>query len=186
MILGSVAIIELTKAVSESIPESEVADIQNEVADAYGVEAEDVTVEVIYETTGSINHDPSDGVSDEELAEALEDEIAGLLGIHEGNVHVDIVDGVAFYTITSDSAEAADAIQETLNAEDSRASLDDALGDSADILSIDVNDEITAEIIVTVDTGDASNNLNNAAAALEESFQQQGYGAEAESNYYVF
>eukprot|EP00493_Phyllostaurus_siculus_P017557 UN17827 len=44
---------------------------------------------------------------------------------------------------------------------------------------MNVNDEITAEIIVTVDTTNTENILQEAAEALEESLQGQGFAAES-------
>ena len=40
-----------------------------------------------------------------------------ILGIHEGNVDVTIVDGVAFYTVTSDGVEKAEEFREKIKVE---------------------------------------------------------------------
>ena len=180
---GSVATVELTRPVTESISDEEISNIQSEVANTYGVDAEDINVEVVYQTTGSIELDVSDTtLTDEELAEAFEEEIASLLGIHEGDVEVTITDGVATYTITSDSAENAEDLQNDIS--QSAEALTGAIEDSANVnvISIDVDDEVNAEVVVTVDTSGAENNLNDAAESLETSFEEQGYIAEAESN----
>ena len=185
-ITGSVAIIELSKPVTESLSETEVNDIQSQAADAYGVDAEDITVEVVYQTTGTLDIDVTGDVSEEELEEALEEEIAALLGVHEGNVNVNITDGVAYYTITSDSAETASDVQDTLNQAETTSTLDEAIEDefpTVEVSSVNVDEDVTAEVIVTVDTSSAENNLNNAAENLEESFEDQGYTADAESNF---
>ena len=47
------------------------------------------------------------------------------------------------------------------------------------MVSVNVDEEITAEVIVTVDTTGAENNLENAAETLEQSFEDQGFDAEA-------
>ena len=179
---GSVAIIELTKTVTESIPDDEVVDIQNEVADTYGVDADDVTIEVVYQTTGTLDITiTDDSVPNEELEEALEDEIAALLGIHEGNVEVTIEDGVASYTITSDSAESAQTYQDALNEPAAVTAIDSGVA-AVDVSDVKVDEAVTADVVVTVDTSSASNNLNNAAETLDKSFEEQGYNAETESN----
>ena len=93
---GSIAIVELVRPVTESVSQNELSNIESEVAETYGVDLEDVNVEIVYQTTGSIQMDASDStLTEEELAEAFEEEIAILLGIHEGNVEVTIGNGVA-------------------------------------------------------------------------------------------
>ena len=174
---------------SETLSQSDLIDIQNEVADTYGVDLEDVTTEVMYKTTGSVVLDNIDGISDADLEEVLENELASLLGVHEGSVEVSIIDGVAHYTITSDSVESSEGIQEVLSESDSLTALDTAISESfpdVGVSSLVVDDEIVADVVVTVDTGNASNNLNNAASTLEESFVEQGFNANAESNPLLF
>ena len=157
--------------------------IQGEVAETYGVDADDVTVEVVYQTTGTLDIAITDDtVPQEELEEDLEKEIAALLGIHEGNVEVTIEDGVASYTITSDSAESAKDIQDVLSESETTETIDNAVS-GVDVSGVNVHADVTAEVVVTVDTSSADNNLENAAQALEDSFEKQGYNAEAESNF---
>jgi hypothetical protein len=180
---GSVAIVELSRPVTESIPESEVTSIQSEVAETYGVDAEDVTVEVVYQTTGTLDIAVTDDTaSQEEVEEDIEKEVAALLGVHEGNVEVTIEDGVASYTITSDSAEAAKDIQDALLENETTETIDNAVS-GVDVSGVNVNADVTAEVVVTVDTSSADNNLDNAAQSLEDSFENQGYNAETESNF---
>jgi hypothetical protein len=79
-ITGSVAIVELSLAVSESIHIDDISDIQKDVGDAYGVDAENINIEIVYQTSGNITINVTDDtISDEELAEAFEAEIATLL-----------------------------------------------------------------------------------------------------------
>ena len=120
-------------------------------------------------------------ISDEELEEALEEEISTLLGIHEGNVEVSIENGVVSYVITSDTAELAQDIQDVLVEPESLTTIEESL--PITVNSFDFDTPINAEVVVTVDTSDAENNLNRAAEALEESFTNQGYDADAESNF---
>ena len=170
---------------SESLPTTDLEDIQQQSANAYGVGPEYVIVEVVYQTTGSINVDILDDVSIDELEEFMEEELATLLGIHGGSVEVTIDEnGVATYTITSDSAESAEEANEILSQPASQVILDDAISDEFDVSvsSVNVGDDITADIIVTVDSSRAENNLQDAAQTLEDTFQGQGYTASAESN----
>ena len=61
---------------TESLGNDEVSNITEEAAEAYGVDPEDITVEVVYQTTGSLDIDITGDVSEEELEEALEEELA--------------------------------------------------------------------------------------------------------------
>ena len=169
----------MKKQVTGSISTVEVNDIQTEVAETYGVDEEEVNIEVVYQTTGSIVIDTDGTLSDEVIAQALEDEVSALLGIHEGNVEITIEDGVAFYTITSDTAESATDAQDVI------ADLTNVVDTSlpVDIVSVNVDPDISAEVVVTVDTSDAESNLNNAASTLEQTFADQGFDAQAESNF---
>ena len=185
-ITGSVSMIELSTTVTESLPIAELDNIQQQSADTYGVDPEDVTVEVVYQTTGLIDVEITDDVSIDELEESLEEELATLLGVHEGTVEVTIDEnGVVTYTITSDSAESAGEANEILSQPASQVILDDAISEEFDvsISSVNVEDDITADVVVTIDSSGAENNLEDAAQALEDVFQDQGYSAIAESNH---
>ena len=167
---------------TESIDDDEVNNIQTQTAETYGVDMEDVTVEVVYQTTGTIDVDVAPDTNIEELEESFESEIATLLGLHEGSVEVTIEDGVATYTITSDSVDSAQSIQDILDEPSSVSILDEALPITID--DINVNDEVTADIVVTVDSSGASNNLNTAAKTLEGIFEDSGFNTKVESNFY--
>ena len=187
-ITGAVSVIELSKAVEESLDDSEVANITSEVAEAYGVDEEDITVEIVYQTTGSINISFNGTVDEDELGEALEEEIASLLGVHESSVDVTVANGTASYVITSDSAEEASEALETMSGSNVTAIIGDAIDESfpVSIEHIVVDDDINAEVIITVDISDASERLNDAAEKVEDAFESYGYNATAESKRYLF
>jgi hypothetical protein len=181
---GGVAIIELSRTVSKSVSETEIDNIQDEIAETYGVNVDDIVVDVVYSTTGSISLDIiDDTLSDEQLEEAIEDEIAALLGIHEGNIEINIEDGVAHYMITSESAESAQDIQDSINEPSSVVELSMAIAEAlpVNVLHVDVDEDIGSEIVVTVDTSGAENNLSNSARELEQEFESQGFTAQAEN-----
>jgi hypothetical protein len=170
--------------VTESISPEEIVSIQDEVAESYGVESDDITIDVVYETTGSISIELlDDTLTDEELEETIEDELAALLGVHEGNIAVTIEDGLARYTITSDSADSAQDIQDLIREPSSIDALTTAIVANVpvNVASVEVDEDIEIEIIVTVDTTSAENNLENSARELEEAFEQQGFTAQADN-----
>lgn len=179
---GSVAIVTLSKTVTQSIPIDDVVNIENEIADTYGVDEDNISIEVVYQTTGSFVLDIEDDlISNEELEQTLEEEIAILIGVHEGNVKVDIENGVATYTITSDTAENAQDIQDVLSEQETDNLIDAAI-DEISIVSMNVNSNIDADILVTIDTTGASNNLNDSADVLQQSLSNQGFETNVQSN----
>ena len=179
--------IELSKSVDESLDSEDVVNITNEVAESYGVDEEDVTVEIVYQTTGSLNIHVNGTTDEDALAEALEDEIASVLGVHKSSVEVTVENGTATYVITSATAEDASESIETMGASNVSAILQDSVEDDfpVNIEDVVVEEDITAEIIVTVDTGDASENLDDAALDVTDVLNSYGYVATAESNIFI-
>ena len=179
--------IELSKSVDESLDSEDVVNITNEVAESYGVDEEDVTVEIVYQTTGSLNIVINGTTDEDALAEALEEEIASVLGIHESSVEVTVENGTATYVITSATAEDASESIETMGASNVSAIIQDSVEDDfpVNIEDVVVEEDITAEIIVTVDTGDASEDLDDAALDVADVLNSYGYVATAESNIFA-
>ena len=186
-ITGAVGIVELGKTVTESLSSEEIASIVMNVADAYGVDEEDVEVEIVYQTTGSMTVTIPDGVSLEELESSLEDEISELLGVHESSVQVTVSDdGSVTYTITSTTAEGAQEFQDAMAVEDVVESLNAGLSDlGVSVDTIEVDSEVTADIVVTADTTNASNNLNQASSSIVDTLSSEGYTATAESKFFL-
>ena len=170
---------------NESLSQEEVDKIVSDVAEAYGVDKEDVQIEVVYETSGTIDVDITGDVSQQELEEAIQDELANLLGIHESKIEVSIKNGTAHFTIKSDSAETAKDIQSTLSSAETASSLNDSISSSypVTVSGMTVNGEVTADVVVTVDTTDAANNLKDAAEKITTAMEKEGYEASAKSKF---
>lgn len=186
---GAISIIELSTTVTESLSATEITNIADEIAESYGVEVDDIIVDVTYETTGSIVINViDDTLTDDEISEAIEDEIAALLGIHESDIDVTIEGRFATYTITSDNAESAQQFQDVIRDPSARNDLSNAIEQNVpvNVLVIEVEEDIGSEIVATVDTSGAEHNLENAARELEEIFEQQGFTAQANSNSIIF
>ena len=171
---------------NSSLSSEEVSKIVNEVAAAYGVEEDDVVVEVVYETSGTMEIDVRGDVSEEELRETIQDELANLLGIHESNIEVSITNGTAHFTIKSDSAEIAKDIRDALSSESSAASLKDSITKAlpeVTISDVKVEESVKADVLVTVDTSNAANNLEKAATEIKQTMENEGYEATAKSKF---
>ena len=158
-------------------------DILTKVAETYGVDPNDVTVEIAYEISGTMDVEITGDVSTEDMEESLKDELAELLGTHDSKIEVTIENGIISYTIKSNTTEDAKDIQMALNSESSTAALNDAISKSFPVVisGTNVNDEITADIAVTVDATDASKNLDTAAENITKTMQEDGIVATAKS-----
>ena len=170
---------------TESLSEEEVSTIVSNVAETYGVDEADVSVEVVYQTTGTMQVTIPNDVSLEELEASLEDELSELLGVHESLIEVVVSeDGTVTYVVSSDTVELAEEVQHLLSDEIAVSTLSSGLTEQlgATLSSVSVDDVVTADVVVTVDTTDASNNLSSAKETLVEEFSSAGYSASAESN----
>ena len=160
--------------------------MQNTV-DAYGVDEKEVAVSVAYQTSGTISISDLQDISEEEFLANMEDELAALLGVHESQVEVEIVDGVVHYTVTSQSMAEAQAFQDLL-AEESTATVLDTIISSefpVSVTSMSVNDDIVADVQLTVDTTSAEVSLNAAADELQLTFENAGFTTTVQSKVHV-
>jgi len=174
-------VIELLKAVNMTLNASELANINSDVSNVYGVNEDDVTIEVVYETSGSLHLTLTDGVDLRELEEALQEELALILGIHESHVRVDVTNETAVYTIVSDSVEDAKGFSSLLETANATSMIDKILSEQfgASVESIVVDDTIVADVVITVDTSDAKHNLADAAESVVNILTDDGYNTTA-------
>lgn len=77
-----VAIIDMNKKpVNESLPSKDIEDIKQKAAEAYGVDEEDVNIDVVYTSTGTIDIDIPSNLTEtekEELLATIEQELVFL------------------------------------------------------------------------------------------------------------
>ena len=89
-----IAVLKLSKTVTESLTEEELNFIRNEVAATYGVEAHCVVLDEVYQTKGSISLSIDGDIDDPVpggVAKILQSEIASLAGIFDDNFEVNIL-----------------------------------------------------------------------------------------------
>ena len=188
-ITGAVTIIGTSKVVNESLTSEEIAAILAEVADSFSVNDEDVDVSVVYETTGTINVTFSDDVKVDDLEEVLEEELAELLGLHGSDidVNVNLENGTITYTIVSDTAEEAIDIAEVLSLANTSDTLADTIETSfpaVEVDSVDV-DDVKVDMVITVDTSDASEPLTDAESHVETYLSGEGFTSETERKLFL-
>ena len=181
------AVVELQKTVTSSLDDEELSVIVDSIVDAYGVDEEELQIEVVYQTTGSVVLGDLGDVSEEEVLATIEDELALILGVHESEISVTLEDGVVYYTISSSSVEAAETAQSVLDTPSAAEQLSVGLENlEVVVTSLNVDEEIVADIVVTVDTSNASNNLSQAAETLGSTLEAGGFIASVESTIFFF
>ena len=90
----------------------EISDITSEIAEIYGVDANDVETSVDYVASGTLDVTIPSGVSEEEAINALQESISDVLGVHPKDVVVTIDDnGDVSYSVTGTTYAEAEAIQ---------------------------------------------------------------------------
>ena len=182
-ISGSVSEIEMEKTVTEDLSDDEIADVVNDIKDKYGVDDEDVTVDVSYDVNGGIDVTIPEDVDQTELEKFLEEQLADILGVPESSVDVTIdpETGDVTYVVSNDSVDDATGVQDQLNdpatLEELQRRLDDAFPGTV-VNDIEVNDDITADVDVTVDTTDATNDPDAAGDAITDSQSNNGWNVD--------
>ena len=170
----------MEKVVTQDLTDDEINDIVDDVKETYGVDDEDVKVDVTYDVTGEIDMTIPEDVDPAELEEFLEEQIADILGLPESavDVTIDPETGKVTYVIDNDSYDDATGVQDQMNdpatQEELQKRLDDAFPGTT-FNDIDVSDDITADVDVTVDTTDATNDPDAAGDSITDSQGNNGW-----------
>ena len=190
-ITGVVSIISMsqTPPANGSLTEEELQNMTSTIAEAYGVDEEDVEIIATYTTSGTFDLVLNGSVDTDALEDSLEDEIAELLGIHESEVEVIVSEnGTVYYVITSDSAEDAEDYQTMMSNDTVPVTIYDGLTEDTQFVNvssiseeISVDENITVEIDIVVDVNDADNNIEDAASEVEEKYSGENYETEADN-----
>jgi len=187
-ITGAVAMIELSKIVNDSLTTSDISDITRDVASAYGVAEDDIILEIIYRTSGTIQVNLTGDVMEEEISDALKEEIADVLGIHTSDVDIELSNGTVIYTVAATSAEKALEYSDILLSSNTSTAIINRIESNFPVSmnELAVDNEIIVDVVVTVDTTDASNPLDAAKSMVENMFSAEGYNATVESTFVIF
>jgi hypothetical protein len=185
---GAVALIELSSVVDEEISEETLSNITQQIVSEYGVDEEDIQIEVDYIVNGTFDIEgevPTDLEERQLLIETLEDELAELLGLHEGDVDVTVNEnGEIVYIINSDSFEDAENLQEILSFDNTTSILNNEVQEvlpEVSITTVGVEEDITTDINIVVDVTDASENLNKATEDITTSLTNLGFETTADT-----
>ena len=103
---------------------------------------------------------------------------ANLLGVHEKTITVRIENGTIIYTVTTDNAETTSGLQMSLAAENVTDLLNTTISEQfpgVTITDVEPSTEVSAEIVITVDTSDATNNIHNAIDEFTEQMENEDF-----------
>ena len=189
-VTGLVATVTASTLTTEALDNADVAAYVNNVAEYYGVDVDDVTTTVVYSTTGTMVVSVPDGVTAEELSDAVQDSIASSLGVHPQNVEVEVnlETGEVTFTVLSDDYAAIQEAQFNLERDVYQDAIVSSLTDAVPALVIDsltVSEETTATIEFTVDANEASNDMTQAAWQTEQLFSEE-FDVEIQSKPFSF
>ena len=185
-ITGVVVTLSLSTT-DEILNVTEITALEANIAEEYGVSVDDVTVEATYSVTGSMEIDISDDLTETELVEILEQSIADALGVHARDVDVvyDAETGEVTYAVSSDDNVAAEEIQESLQSTSFLNDLNDGLLTvipEASVTSIEAEDNIEMELLVTIDASEAAVDVEETNARVTSEFENDGFSADSSSN----
>jgi len=169
-----------------ALNEADLTNLSDDVANAYGVEVDDVHADAIFIISGDLDlsHIPND-LSAEDVADILESEIADVLGVHSSNVDVHINEdtGDASYTVTVSSSDFANTLQDAIVSEDFVGELNAKVSDEllgASIISVNTDGEVEMQITVTIDATSAENDVDDVTTQIVGDFEQSGYSSFSE------
>lgn len=187
-ITGIVVTLTLTKS-EDILNANEIASLESELAENYGVDNGDVTIDAEYTVSGSMILDNiPDEISDSELEQILRESIADALGVSSRHVEVsvDSTTGEVSYSVKSDNDITATDLQEELTsltfADDLTSEIAASLPNVV-VASITADDDIHMELqlVVIIDATESTTNIERTNAEIISEFEDQGFSTDSES-----
>ena len=181
----------MEKTVTEDLSDEEINNIVDDVKDTYGVDDEDVSVDVSYDVSGEIDVTIPENVEPSELEKFLEEQLADILGVPESEVDVTIdpETGDVTYVVSNDSYDDATGVQDQLNdpatVEELNRRLEEEFPGTV-VNDISVNEDIKADVDVTVDTTDATNDPTDAGDSITDSQGNNGWDVDTTGKCFTF
>ena len=161
--------------VTEEVHQTLVPSYEDLLATIYGVDSDDVTSQLSYETSGTMQLSISgdNNVTEAQVVEAVRSSVAASLGVSASNVTVtvDMEIGEVDFIVSSDSFEVSSFIQSDFENVDVRDAIISTTEESISELNIDefqVSEDTRAKIEFTIDADGATNDLAEASSEAEE------------------
>lgn len=179
--VGLVVSIDISKPTTIELDTSEVFNLQNTVAQAYSIDAGDLTTSLGYVSTGTIGITISNDSSTEAALDLLSASLASILDVPKDVIELefDAESSEVTYAISTADYIAAEALIDTLqNIEDIEID-----SDLIQVSTINANTDIIAELSFIVNADDAST-LQQSKNILD-AVLGDAYALEAESNIFI-
>ena len=144
-ITGSVALVQMSGIVTSTISTT---DATVDVATAYGVDVNDITISTEYVSTGALDVTIPDDIPTVEAIAALAESISEVLGVHQRDVDVSIdpVTGEVTYEISGNEFENVESLVTLMEDPSFATQLNDVL-DVIEVNDVAINPDITAVTI---------------------------------------
>ena len=122
----------MQKSVTATLTEDEIAEIVSLAENEFGVFPGNVESDVSYDITGTVDLTFDGDYAEDEVISALQTSISNVLNVHESDVEVTIdpETGVATYTVSSNTAEEATALQELLQTSTTNEAIESAVANT--------------------------------------------------------
>ena len=181
-ITGLVVTLDVSMTVDSELSDEQVTALTDTILSAYNVEEDDISTEISYTTSGSLELDLPEDVTAEEVGDSVVSTLAEALGVHPRDVtvvSVDLETGEVVYTVSSSSYDDTAALQTTLDTLDLTVLESDLqeLLPGATIVENSVEEDVTVDVTVVID-GSAADNIGSGNAAVTSALADQGYTVE--------
>ena len=150
------------------------------VADEYGVDARDVSMDVDYDVSGSFTVENADPSQSDVVEDTIRQSISKQTGIPVTDIDVNYNSdtGEVEYTISSNSYDDSNAIKGNIENDSFTDTIEADLQSSdedLDLSSAEINDEILANINIIIDVKDSNADLSVATANLASELSADGF-----------
>ena len=181
--VGLIVSVDVSRPATTALDASEIIELQDVIANAYGVRADDLTTTIEYVTIGTMSVTISDSASPEEALDALTESLASTLGINEDDIQLEIdpVTGEVTYSISTNDHTETTSILDALEEMDDL----EIESDLITVTDISPNSEIVAEIAVVVNGDEATPMLQQAENVIDAVLGDE-YTLETASNIVYF
>ena len=153
---------EITSVTTSELSPSEIDDITNSVVEAFNVSTGDVSTDVTYVATATLDLSIPEGTSEEEVVDAVTSTIAELLNVHPKDVTITSVNletGEVEYEVASENFANAEIVQDALD-ELTESQIEDQIQETipeATVTRNQVENEIEVDVAIIVDGSEAGN-----------------------------
>ena len=164
---------------TSEVSSDEITDMTTAVIDSFDVSSTDVTADVDYVTSGSLQISVDDDTSESEVLDAVASSLAELLNVHPRDVEVlsvDLDSGEVLYEISAESYDDATSIQSALDSLRPEEIQDVVRHElpSADVENVNVDSDIAVDVTIVVD-GSEAGSIGEAKRDVETILNNQGY-----------